>query len=116
MLNAECGKRCLHPLKYLIVMERSESQSIGDILRLAFQDNCMQDRLDECKAVEFWHMVIGEANAKECRRPYVRDGVMTVGIPNASLRNELLMNRSLIRRSINDMIGKETITEIRFIS
>jgi len=26
-------------------MERKESQSIGDILRLAFQDNCMQDRL-----------------------------------------------------------------------
>lgn len=97
-------------------MERKESQSIGDILRLAFQDNCMQDRLDECKAVELWQSVIGESNAKECRRPFVKDGIMTVGVPNASLRHELSMNRSLICRTINNMIGKETISEIRFIS
>lgn len=97
-------------------MERKESQSIGDILRVAFQENCMQDRLDECKAVEYWHFVIGETNARECRRPFVKDGVMTVGVPNASLRHELSMNRSSILRSINSMIGKETIIEIRFIS
>ncbi len=97
-------------------MERKDSQSIGDILRLAFQENCMQDRLDESKAVELWQVVIGPENARNCRRPGVKGGIMTVGVPNASLRHELLMNRSAIIHSINNMIGRETITEIRFIS
>lgn len=97
-------------------MQRKESQSIGDILRLAFQENCMQDRLDECKAVELWASVIGEENARACRRPFVKDGVMVIGVANASLRHELSMNRSSIRNALNSMLGKETITEIRFIS
>lgn len=41
---------------------------------------------------------------------------MTVGVPNASLRHELSMNRSAIRNALNSMIGKNSISEIRFIS
>ncbi|MDE7109050.1 MAG: DUF721 domain-containing protein [Muribaculaceae bacterium] len=97
-------------------MKRTESQSIGDILRLALQENCMHSRLDECKAVEIWGAVIGEYIASQCRRPYVREGVMTVGVPNAPLRQELSMNRTRLRAAINREIGRETITEIRFTS
>lgn len=97
-------------------MERIDPQSIGDVLRLAFQENCMQDRLDECKAADLWQAVVGPELASKCRRPFVRNGLMTVGVPNAALRNELLMNRSSLRNAINHTIGKETITEIRFTS
>lgn len=97
-------------------MKRTESQSIGDILRLALQENCMNSRLDECKAVQLWSLVIGESIASQCRRPFVREGVMTVGVPNAPLRQELSMNRSRLKSAINREIGRETITEIRFIS
>lgn len=97
-------------------MERKESQSIGDILRLAFQENCMQDHLDERRAVKLWASVVGEGISGQCRRPEVSSGVMTVGVGNASLRHELAMNRSRIRNAINSMLGKEIITEIRFIS
>lgn len=95
-------------------MERITPQSIGDVLRLAFQENCMQDRLDECKAADHWQALIGPDLTRKCRRPTVKNGVMTVGVPNAALRNELAMNRSSLRRAINSMIGKQTITEIRF--
>lgn len=97
-------------------MERNEPLCIGDVLRLTFQENCMQDRLDECKAADYWSSVIGRENAAQCNRPTVRNGIMTIGVPNASLRHELSMNRSRICRMLNDMIGKQTITEIRFIS
>lgn len=97
-------------------MERKESQSIGDILRLAFQENCMQSRLDECKAVDLWPAIVGPALASQCRRPTVSKGLMTVGVPNAALRNELSMNRSSLVRAINAGLGKQTITDIRFVS
>lgn len=97
-------------------MERRETQSVGDILRLAFQENCMQERLDECRAVEIWPSVVGLDLARICRRPTVKNGIMTVGVPNASLRHELSMSRSSLRAAINDAIGSVTIKDIRFIS
>lgn len=97
-------------------MKRTDTQSIGDILRLALQENCMDSRLDEFKAVEIWSSVVGRYIASQCRRPFVKDGLMTIGVPNAALRQELLMNRSRLRAAINRDIGKETISDIRFIS
>lgn len=95
-------------------MERKEAQSIGDVLRLAFQDNCMQDRLDERRAVEAWRDVVGADLAAQCMRPDVRDAVMTVGIRNASLRHELSMSRSSLVRALNARLGRPVIEDIRF--
>ena len=102
-----------HPLA-AADMDRIQSQSIGDVLRLAFQDNCMQDRLDERKAVEAWSMVVGAELAAQCMRPTVKDAVMNVGVRNASLRHELSMNRSKLCRAINLRLGRVIIEEIRF--
>lgn len=95
-------------------MERKESQSIGDVLRLAFQDNCMQDRLDERKAIDAWAFTVGPELAAQCMRPTVRDGMMLVGVRNASLRHELSMNRSALCKEINSRVGRVIIEEIRF--
>ncbi len=95
-------------------MERVQSQSIGDVLRLAFQDNCMQDRLDERKAVDAWSVVVGKELAAQCMRPTVRDAVMIIGVRNAALRHELTMNRSRLCRAINSRIGRVIIEEIIF--
>ncbi|MBD5356299.1 MAG: DUF721 domain-containing protein [Bacteroides sp.] len=97
-------------------MERTDPQCIGDILRLAFQENCMQEHLDEYRAAALWQTVVGNDIANKCHRPSVKNGIMTVGVPYASLRNELTMNRSSLRSAINGIIGKNIITEIRFTS
>lgn len=95
-------------------MDRIESQSIGDVLRLAFQDNCMQDRLDERKAIDAWSRVVGSELAAQCMRPVVRMAYMTIGVRNASLRQELTMNRSRLCHAINSEVGREIIKDIRF--
>ncbi len=95
-------------------MERKQSQSIGDVLRLAFQDNCMQDCLDERKAIDAWSVTVGPDLAAQCMRPTVKDALMTVGVRNASLRHELSMNRSRLCRAINSTVGRVIIEDIRF--
>jgi len=97
-------------------MERKESQSIGDILRLAFQENCMQDRLDERRAVEIWSAVVGQQLATQCRRPEVADGTMTIGVANAALRHELTMSRTRLMNEINRQLRKNVISNIRFVT
>lgn len=97
-------------------MERQSPKSIGDILRNLFQDNCMQSRFDEIKAMEVWRKVVGPSISSDCSQPKVKEGKMTIGVPKAALRHELNMNRTRLKDMINNIMGKDVIKEIRFIS
>lgn len=89
---------------------------MGDVMRALLQENRMDSRLDEFKAMELWPSVVGSHIAGECGRMFVNAGVLSVSVPNAALRHELTMSRSPLIREINRIIGKPVIAEIRFIS
>lgn len=97
-------------------MERRDYQTIGDVLRQALEESRMTDRLDEVRAAAVWESVVGPNIAALTGRPWVSKGVMTVRTPDASLRQELMMSRSSLVRNINVIIGRDIITDIRFIS
>ena len=97
-------------------MQRYNPQSVGDVLRDLLEQTSLQNRMDELKAADLWKRVAGNAIADLTSRPSVKNGVMSIGVPNASLRNELHMNRTRLREIINRNIGKEVITEIKFTS
>ena len=97
-------------------MQRHTPQSVGDVLRNLLEETSLLNRMDELNAAALWKKIAGEALAAQTSSPHVKNGVMSIGVPNAALRNELLMNRSRLRNIINKTIGKEVITEIRFIS
>lgn len=97
-------------------MERKEAQSIGDVLRMAFQENCMQERLDERKAINVWPEIVGRQLAEQCLRPTVSGGIMTIGVKNAALRHELTMSRTRLISAVNRFLGKEVISGMRFTS
>lgn len=97
-------------------MKRQEPESIGDILRSVFEETCMAVKLREARACELWPRIVGPEIAGMCRRPVMRNGVMTVGVSSAPLRQELMMTRSSIIRILNDSIGQIVVNEIRFVS
>lgn len=96
-------------------MEYQDIQSIGDVLRRTIEETNMQTRLDELRAADLWPRIVGEYIASNSMKPFVRSGVMTVRIVDASLRNELAMSRSALIREFNRLIGREVIHQIRFI-
>ena len=89
---------------------------MGDVLRALLEESELSGRMDELKAAGLWSQIAGKSIAAECRKPVVKNGVMTIGVRNASLRNELMMSRSQLITLINRQVGKEIIKEIRFIS
>ena len=97
-------------------MERHSPQSVGDVLRNLLEETSLQNRMDELKAADLWRKIKGNSIADITSRPTVKNGLMSIGVPNASLRNELHMNRTRLKEIINETIGKEIITEIRFTS
>lgn len=97
-------------------MKRQDPESVGDVLRQLLEETSLQSRLDELRAANIWKDIVGDYMANQCSKPLVKNSVMQIGVPNASLRHELMMNRSRLREIINKTIGKETISEIKFTS
>ena len=95
-------------------MERRDAVTVGDVLRECLEKSSMQGRLDEVRACEAFPLVVGRHIASMCGRPYIRNGVMTVGTSNASLRSELNMSRGRIVRGINEIMGKEVVKGVVF--
>lgn len=95
-------------------MDRKAPQSVAEVLRKLLEDSMLSQRMEELQAADLWPKVAGRNLAELTSRPFVKNGVMQIGVPNASLRHELTMNRSQLRHIINKTLGKEVITEIRF--
>lgn len=95
-------------------MKRVEPESIGDVLRQTLQEQGMTGRLYETKAIAAWPSVVGGDIAAMCGRPMVYKGLMTIYVRSAALRQELNMCRSQLMRLINEAVGREVVTDIRF--
>ena len=97
-------------------MDRKEICSAGDVLRQIIDESNMSGRLAELKAADYWPCVVGPDIASKTMKPYVFKGVMTIRVPDASLRNELSMYRSAMIRELNRLAGSEAILSLRFTS
>lgn len=97
-------------------MKRLEPELLGDVLRQAIEDDNLTIKLQETRAISLWPAIVGAQMAQRTSRPEVRKGIMYIGVPNASLRNELHMCRSGIIQAINNSLKSEVIKDIRFIS
>lgn len=97
-------------------MERYDTKSLGEVLHGVLQDTELSRNLDEARAVTAWPVVVGADIAARSPRPTVRGGIMTVRIYSAGLRQELSMMRSGLVRTINKVVGRDVITDIRFVS
>lgn len=95
-------------------MERRDAVTIGDVLRECLEKSSMQGRLDEVRACEAFSLVVGRHIASMCGRPWMKNGVMTIGTSNASLRSELNMSRGRIVKGINEIMGKDVVKDLLF--
>lgn len=95
-------------------MERKEAQSIGDLLRQEIENSRLSPLLDELNAAKAWPRVVGKDVASRTLRPFIQNGVMTIRVPSAPLRQELSMMRSSLIGALNAEVGKNVVKELRF--
>ena len=96
-------------------MERKDAVSLGELLRLSIEASENSRRFDEVTAINSWPYIVGPEVAGKSPRPFVKNGVMYVRLQNAGLRQELNMQRSALCEALNRKVGKDIISEIRFI-
>ena len=96
-------------------MKRVNAQSIGEILREFFAQNPeIGRRLDEVRLVHAWREMLGPGVAQATHEAYVRGATLHVVLDSAVLRNELMMWRDRLVRTLNERVGTDVIREIRF--
>lgn len=96
-------------------MKRTEALTIKEIMDQYLRSRNMEDKLFERRALDVWPVIVGNAINRNTVERKVENGVMMVRITSAAMRSELQMCRSTLIRSINEAIGKEVISDIRFI-
>lgn len=95
-------------------MKRTEAQTIGQIVEQFFKHEHLDKQVDELRASALWPQVVGQGVNRYTTSRSVANGVLTVHISSAPLRNELMLMRSSIIARINEMMGREVIHEIVF--
>lgn len=95
-------------------MKRTEAKSIAEIIGDFMQQEDIEDAVLEHKALQMWHQVVGPGVNRLTIERYVENGVITVKINSAALRNDLMLTRTALIDQLNQLVGKPVIKEIVF--
>lgn len=95
-------------------MKRTEAKSIAEIIGDFMQQEDIELTMLEHRALQHWVNVVGPGVNRMTTERFVENGVITVKINSAALRNDLMLSRSSIIAQLNQLVGKEVIKEIIF--
>ena len=95
-------------------MKRTEAKVIADIIGDFMQQEDIETTMLEHKALQHWAQVVGPGVNRFTTERYVEDGIITVKIASAALRNDLMLSRSQLIERLNQLAGKPVIRDIVF--
>jgi predicted nucleic acid-binding Zn ribbon protein len=93
-------------------MKRTNAQPIGAMLEELFKSPNIAAKIAEGSLPHVWREVVGEVVAAETRQVRFVRGVLYVHLASSILRNELMMQREALVRSINAKLGIDLVKSI----
>lgn len=95
-------------------MNDPNQNTVGELIKAFYEEHKGPGYLDEVKIIESWNKVVGPFIAQYTKELYIKEGVLFVKLTSDSLRNELSYSKSVLRRNLNDLTGREVLTDIVF--
>lgn len=95
-------------------MRRNNAEAIGMLIRKYLRQESLEGPLNEQRLLNSWEEVLGSTIASYTKELYVRNQTLFVHLTSASLRQELMMGRELLVKSLNEKVGAQVITNIIF--
>lgn len=97
-------------------MQRSNIQSIGEVIAQMLRENGMERPLMEKRIVEAWPEVLGPMVARYTGDISIQNGVLYVHIQSAPLRQELFNCRFQLVEKLQKAVGADgVIKDIRLL-
>ncbi|NBC84025.1 MAG: DUF721 domain-containing protein [Bacteroidetes bacterium] len=95
-------------------MRRSNTQSLGEVLREYVEALKLKNKLKEASMDRHWKELTGPAIAKYTSKVYLSKNVLIVHLSSSVLRSEMLMQQEKIIKYMNEKLGEERIQKVIF--
>ncbi len=93
-------------------MKRTEPTLLKEILENAFRQSGEGDTFLRQRAAYLWIEVVGPGVNRYTTRRFIDGDKLHVYLTSASLKNELSYHREAIAKRLNELVGKDVISEI----
>lgn len=95
-------------------MKRGNTEHIADAIMRMLRQEGLETPLNEFRIVDAWNDVVGPAIARYTRNVFIKNQTLYVQVASSVIRQELLMNRELLMRHLNNRVGAQVIYNIVF--
>ncbi|MBO4753717.1 MAG: DUF721 domain-containing protein [Bacteroidales bacterium] len=93
-------------------MKKKNEQSIGEIIREYLKMTQLENHVFETRIAEVWQEALGDRITLETERIHLQSGTLFVTLKSPSLKNDILMRRTVIRTVLNEKLGSEIIKSV----
>ena len=80
----------------------------------ALREQGLETPLNQKRLVEAWPVVAGDVVARYTLNTYIYNQTLFVRLSNPALRADLSMRRSELTRRLNEYVGEQVISDVRF--
>ena len=95
-------------------MKRNDAEPIGKLIQQFFRQESLASPLNEQRLLDAWPQILGPTISSYTRDLYIKNQTLFVHLTSAALRQELMMARERLVRSLNKKVGATLITNIIF--
>jgi predicted nucleic acid-binding Zn ribbon protein len=95
-------------------MFKQEVKSVKDLVLQVLREQGLETPLNQKRLVESWPVVAGPVIARYTLNTYIYNQTLHVRLSNPALRADLSMMRQELVKKLNDVVGEQVISDIRF--
>ena len=93
---------------------RRDVQQVKNLILQVLREQGLETPLQQKRLVEAWPEVVGPVIAGYTLNTYIYNQTLYVRLSNPALRADLSMQRSELVKRLNDYVGEQVITDVRF--
>jgi predicted nucleic acid-binding Zn ribbon protein len=95
-------------------MFKRNVQTIRELILHNLHEQGLETPLLQKRLVEAWPKIAGPVVARYTLNTYIYNQTLFVRLSNPSLRSDLSMRRQELTKLLNDYVGEQVITDVRF--
>ena len=95
-------------------MFKRKIESLKDVLLRNLREQGLETPLNQKRLVEAWPRVAGPVITRYTLNTYIYNQTLFVRLSNPALRSDLSMMRQELVKKLNDYVGEQIITDVRF--
>lgn len=91
------------------------SYSVGEALKHLLEKSAWKDKVDELRLRNEWETIVGKTIAKYTRSINIEKKVLTIYTDVGPLKQELLLGKDQLQRTINEYFESRVVEEIKIM-